>query len=78
MNALLVAQAAVDGGWSTVMWAGVIAALILVPLVIFGFIYASRYVKVGPNEVLIVSGLKNTMRDAKGIERSVGFVAPQH
>ena len=73
MNSLLIAQAAAEGGVSGIMWAGVIAALILVPLVIFGFIYASRYVKVGPNEVLVVSGLKNTMRDAKGIERSVGF-----
>ena len=55
----------------------VIVAAIVVPLLIVFFIfvgiYASRYVKVGPNEVLVVSGRKFRVRDAKGVEQVVGF-----
>ena len=51
---------------------GLIALLVvglLVAFIIFALIFAARYVKVGPNEVLIVSGMKHTMADG----RSVGF-----
>lgn len=50
-----------------------VAALVTVGIlfVIFVFIitWASRYTKVGPNEVLIVSGRKKKVIDPDGIER---------
>lgn len=52
------------GGWVAIGVIGGLAALVL-----FGLIFAARYVKVGPNEVLIVSGMKHTMPDG----RAVGF-----
>jgi len=53
--------------------AALIAGGLLAIVVIFLIIYASRYVKVGPNEVLIVSGRKHRWVDAAGRERTVGF-----
>ena len=54
-----------------------VAALVTVGIlfVIFVFIitWASRYTKVGPNEVLIVSGRKRKVIDPDGIERERGF-----
>ncbi|MST94416.1 MAG: flotillin family protein [Pedosphaera sp.] len=54
-----------------------VAALVTVGIlfVIFVFIitWASRYTKVGPNEVLIVSGRKKKVIDPDGIERERGF-----
>jgi flotillin len=40
---------------------------------VFAGIWASRYTKVGPNQVLIISGRKRRMIDPDGIEREVGF-----
>jgi flotillin len=40
---------------------------------IFAGIWASRYTKVGPNQVLIISGRKRRMLDPDGTEREVGF-----
>ncbi len=40
---------------------------------IFVLLYAARYIKVGPNEVLIVSGMKHMVVDPQGREREVGF-----
>jgi flotillin len=50
-----------------------IAAAVIVMFVISILIYAARYVKVGPNEVLIVSGRRHTVPDGKGSMKVVGF-----
>src|SRR6476659_7817461 len=55
---------------------GVVAvAVVGLVIVIFVFlaIWASRYTKVGPNEVLIVSGKKHRTTDAEGNVRDVGY-----
>ena len=54
---------------------GVIFAALAIVLVFFlsVLIWANRYVKVGPNEVLIISGRRRRMRDATGEVKSVGF-----
>lgn len=50
-----------------------IAGVVLVVVFFLGFaIFASRYVKVGPNEALVVSGRQRTMQTPQGA-RSVGF-----
>src|SRR5580692_10964118 len=51
--------------------AGVGAALFV--LFVFLGIWASRYVKVGPNEVLIISGRRRKVVDPDGNVREVGF-----
>jgi flotillin len=51
---------------------GGVAAFLLVFFLFVG-IWASRYVKVGPNEVLIISGRKHRMTDPDGTVRDVGF-----
>ncbi len=54
-----------------------VAALVTVGILfvvfVFIIIWASRYTKVGPNEVLIVSGRKKKVIDPDGIERERGF-----
>jgi flotillin len=50
-----------------------IAAAVIVMLVMFILVYAARYVKVGPNEVLIVSGRRHMVPDGKGGSKVVGF-----
>ena len=40
---------------------------------IFFLLFAARYTKVGPNEVLIVSGINQKVVDSTGRERTVGF-----
>src|SRR5471032_1498926 len=40
---------------------------------IFVIIYASRYTKSGPNQVLVISGIKRKMIEADGSVREVGF-----
>ncbi len=53
---------------------GVAATIaLIVALIIIFAIFASRYTKVGPNEVLVVSGVKRRMVDPDGKERLVGF-----
>ena len=42
-------------------------------LFIFAGIWASRYTKVGPNQVLIISGRKRRIVDPDGATREVGF-----
>jgi flotillin len=46
---------------------------IVVVIIIFLAIWASRYTKVGPNQVLVVSGRKHRVRDAEGAIQSRGF-----
>src|SRR5258706_516063 len=50
---------------------GVVGLVFVV--VIFMAIWASRYAKVGPNEVLIVSGIKHRYIDPDGTEQRRGF-----
>ncbi len=49
-----------------------IAALLAVFFIILG-IWASRYTKTGPNQVLIISGRKHKLKDPDGQIREVGF-----
>ena len=43
-----------------------VAVGLVVVVVIFAAIWASRYIKVGPNEVLVVSGRKHRYTDPDG------------
>src|SRR3569833_651220 len=47
--------------------------VILFVVILFIAIWASRYTKVGPNEVLVISGRKRRMTDPDGTQREVGF-----
>ncbi len=58
---------------STTMAIAVAAAAIVFVFFIFLGIWASRYTKVGPNQVLIVSGGKHRVIDADGTAHDVGF-----
>ena len=53
----------------------VIAAVAAVLLVFFMFIgiWASRYTKVGPNQVLVISGRRHRVIDPDGTARDIGF-----
>jgi flotillin len=42
-------------------------------LFVFMWLYARRYVKVGPNEVLVISGRRRHVREADGSVSTVGF-----
>jgi flotillin len=46
---------------------------ILLVVFIFAGIWASRYTKVGPNQVLVISGKKHRVTDPDGQSRTVGF-----
>lgn len=73
LSALLGAPPLQADDRSGLFWVIVIAVALLGSVVIFLMVYASRYVKVGPNEVLVVSGRKFRVRDARGQEQTVGF-----
>src|SRR3569833_4302548 len=47
--------------------------VILFVVILFIAIWASRYTKVGPNEVLVISGRKRRRTDPDGTQREVGF-----
>jgi flotillin len=53
----------------------IIGAVVAFVFVLFMFlgIWASRYTKVGPNQVLVISGRKHRMTDPDGTQREVGF-----
>ena len=51
---------------------GAIAAILLL-IFLFLIIWASRYTKVGPNQVLVISGRKRRVMDPDGVGREVGF-----
>ncbi len=57
-------------GWGM---AAVAAVGIVTVVVLFGIVWASRYTKVGPNQVLVVSGRKSIYRDTDGTMRARGF-----
>ena len=50
-----------------------IGAIFVIGVFIIGAIFANRYTKVGPNEVLVISGRKRTQMDPDGTVRHVGF-----
>src|SRR5271155_119798 len=56
-------------------WANVIIGVgsLLFVFFIFVIIYASRYTKSGPNQVLVISGIKRKMVETDGSVREVGF-----
>jgi flotillin len=56
-------------------WTLVIAAAGAILFVIFTFmiVWASRYTKVGPNQVLVISGRKHRIIDPDGNAKDVGF-----
>src|SRR5512136_1295687 len=56
----------------TTLVIGGVAAFLFVLFIMLG-IWASRYTKVGPNEVLVISGKKHRMTDPDGTTRDVGF-----
>jgi flotillin len=60
-----------DIGNTTIVIGGVAAILFVVFM--FFAIWASRYTKVGPNQVLVISGIKRKMQDPDGTLRDVGF-----
>jgi flotillin len=57
---------------TTIMVVGAVVAVLFV-FFVFAGIWASRYTKVGPNQVLIVSGRKRSVVDPDGTTRVVGF-----
>ena len=69
MNSPIV-LAVTDLPWFSII--GGVGAILLV-IFIFAGIFASRYAKVGPNEVLVISGRKRRMVDPDGKMREVGY-----
>jgi flotillin len=66
---ILLAQLDIAGwGLAAIATVGIVAVV-----VIFGAVWAGRYTKVGPNQVLVVSGRKYQMREADGSATSRGF-----
>ena len=70
MNAFPLLSALDFGSLSLVV---VAIAGIVVVIFIFIMVWASRYTKVGPNEVLILSGRKHKHMDPDGTVRARGF-----
>src|SRR5215469_10210430 len=60
-----------DIGTTTLVIGGVAAFLFV--FFMFVIIWASRYTKVGPNQVLVISGRKHRLIDPDGTPREVGF-----
>jgi flotillin len=69
MNALFL-LAAIEVPWMKAVAFGAVFVLLLF---IIGGIFASRYTKVGPNQVLVISGRKRRIIDPDGNVRQVGF-----
>ena len=68
----LIALAQSDGG-NTTLWAVLLVGGILFCVFVFLVLFAARYTKVGPNEVLIISGRSHRVSDGRGGEKEVGF-----
>ncbi|HTL16307.1 MAG TPA: SPFH domain-containing protein [Patescibacteria group bacterium] len=58
-------------GTATMVVGGVAAVLVF--LLMMAGIWANRYMKVGPNQVLVISGRKHRVIDPDGTAREVGF-----
>ncbi len=70
MNSLILFAAADALPWLSII--GGVGSILLV-FFVFAGIWASRYTKVGPNEVLVISGRKRHMTDPDGKTRDVGY-----
>src|ERR1043165_9716365 len=70
MNQAILFAQSILSSWGTVALGTV---CIVVVVIIFLAIWASRYTKVGPNQVLIVSGRKHTFTEADGTRQYRGF-----
>src|SRR5437899_10845826 len=70
MNQTILFAESILSNWGTVAL-GTVG--IVVVIIIFLAIWASRYTKVGPNQVLVVSGRKHRMADADGTVQYRGF-----
>jgi flotillin len=70
MNPYPILAAAGEVPWLTII---VSAVSLMMVFFIFAGIWASRYTKVGPNEVLVISGRKRRVADPDGTVREVGF-----
>ncbi|MGN6385991.1 MAG: flotillin family protein, partial [Verrucomicrobiota bacterium] len=57
---------------TTTLVVGGVGAFLLVVFMFLG-IWASRYTKVGPNQVLVISGRRHRIMDPDGTAREVGF-----
>ena len=55
------------------LWVVAVALVVPVVIIISIVVVLSRYTKVGPNEVLIISGRKHTYRDPDGTDHKRGF-----
>jgi len=60
---------------SELPWFNIVVGVgsLLLVVFLFAVIWASRYTKVGPNEVLVISGRKRRMTEPDGTVREVGF-----
>jgi flotillin len=58
-------------GATTLTIAGLAAVLFVI--FVFAGIWASRYTKVGPNQVLVISGRRHQVLDPDGTVRNIGF-----
>jgi len=54
-------------------WMALVIVSIVFVIFVFGAVWASRYTKVGPNEVLVVSGRQYRVTDPDGVVRTRGF-----
>jgi flotillin len=66
---ILLAQDAMPGTF----WLPVTIGAIVFLLFVFVWLYARRYVKAGPNEVLVISGRRRKLREPDGTISTVGF-----
>ena len=66
----LLAQLNLPAGWGLTALA--IVGIVFVVFV-FAMVWASRYTKVGPNQVLVVSGRQYKFTDADGTQHVRGF-----
>lgn len=71
MNLMQLTPLLAELGTTTLVVGGV-AAFLLVLFMFLG-IWASRYTKVGPNQVLVISGRRHRIMDPDGTAREVGF-----
>jgi flotillin len=66
----LLAQAESSGHTGLIV---MVVLAILFCVFVFALLFAARYTKVGPNEVLIISGRTHRVSDGRGGEKEVGF-----
>src|ERR1051326_6648847 len=68
-HTILLAQSALSGLGTVAM----VSVGLVIIVIIFMAIWAGRYIKVGPNEVLVVSGRRHRYVDPDGTVQTRGF-----